>query len=113
MRVKFVSITKAFVEEKDMTAEELLVYIARVSNPSMTSNSPTEESSYPDGYAQHILFIKLWEWEAIIENAKCQIMRHGPEQTICEAFDTGVVRIKELKAAIAKLKSPNPINTTP
>jgi thymidylate synthase (FAD) len=43
MRVKFVSVTKAFVEEKDMTAEELLVYIARVSNPSNQLNTDTSD----------------------------------------------------------------------
>ncbi len=34
MNVKLVSVTESLVEGVRMTAEELLVYIARVSNPS-------------------------------------------------------------------------------
>ena len=34
MEVRLVSITNSFLKEKELTAEELIVYIARVSNPS-------------------------------------------------------------------------------
>jgi len=34
MNVKLVSVTKSLIEEKELTAEELIVYVARVSNPS-------------------------------------------------------------------------------
>ncbi len=43
MKVKLVSITKSFVEEKDLSPEELIVYIARVSNPSNQLNSETSD----------------------------------------------------------------------
>lgn len=43
MNVKLVSITKSLVEEKELTAEELLVYIARVSNPSNQLNTETAD----------------------------------------------------------------------
>ena len=43
MHVKVVSITKSLVEEKELSAEELLVYIARVSNPSNQLNSETAD----------------------------------------------------------------------
>jgi hypothetical protein len=79
----------------------------------MTSNTPTEEIGYPEGYVLHILFIKLWEWEGIKEHWETQMMKHGPFQEGAEWCDTATIRIKELKIAIAKLKSPNPINTTP
>lgn len=43
MNVKLVSITRSLVEEKDLSAEELIVYIARVSNPSNQLNSETSD----------------------------------------------------------------------
>jgi thymidylate synthase (FAD) len=43
MQVKLVSITKPLVEDKDMTAEEFIVYAARVSNPSNQLNTETSE----------------------------------------------------------------------
>lgn len=43
MNVKLVSITKSMIEEKELTAEELLVYIARVSNPSNQMNTETSD----------------------------------------------------------------------
>lgn len=43
MNVKLVSITKSLVEEKEMTPEELIVYIARVSNPSNQLNTETSD----------------------------------------------------------------------
>lgn len=43
MNVKLVSITKSLVEEKELTAEELISYVARVSNPSNQLNSETSD----------------------------------------------------------------------
>lgn len=43
MNVKLVSITKSLVEEKELSPEELIVYIARVSNPSNQLNSETAD----------------------------------------------------------------------
>lgn len=43
MNVKLVSLTKSFVEETDMTPEELIVYIARVSNPGNQLNTETSD----------------------------------------------------------------------
>jgi len=43
MKVKLISITKSLIEEKELTAEELIVYIARVSNPSNQLNSETSD----------------------------------------------------------------------
>jgi len=43
MKVELVSITKSLVEDKEMSAEELLVYIARVSNPSNQMNTETSD----------------------------------------------------------------------
>lgn len=43
MNVKLVSITKSLVEEKELSPEELIVYIARVSNPSNQLNSETSD----------------------------------------------------------------------
>jgi thymidylate synthase (FAD) len=43
MRVKFISITKSVVEDKELSAEELLVYIARVSNPNNQLNTETAD----------------------------------------------------------------------
>lgn len=43
MNVKVVSITQSLVEGQDLTAEELLVYIARVSNPSNQLNTETSD----------------------------------------------------------------------
>lgn len=43
MKVKLVSLTKSLVEEKDLSPEELIVYIARVSNPSNQLNSETSD----------------------------------------------------------------------
>lgn len=43
MEVKLVSITKSLVTEKDLNPEELIVYIARVSNPSNQLNSETSD----------------------------------------------------------------------
>jgi len=41
MNVKLVSITKSMVEEKELTAEELITYTARVSNPGNQLNTDT------------------------------------------------------------------------
>lgn len=41
MNVKLVSVTKSLVDEKELSAEELIVYIARVSNPSNQLNAET------------------------------------------------------------------------
>lgn len=43
MKTKLVSITKSLIEEKQLTAEELIVYVARVSNPSNQLNSETSD----------------------------------------------------------------------
>ena len=43
MQVKLVSLTESLVEEKKLTAEELIVYVARVSNPSNQLNSETSD----------------------------------------------------------------------
>lgn len=43
MQVKLVSITKSMVQEKELTPEELIVYIARVSNPANQLNSETSD----------------------------------------------------------------------
>jgi thymidylate synthase (FAD) len=43
MNVKLVSVTKSLIEGKELTAEELLVYIARVSNPSNQMNTETSD----------------------------------------------------------------------
>lgn len=43
MNVKLVSITQSLVEEKSLSPEELIVYIARVSNPSNQLNSETSD----------------------------------------------------------------------
>lgn len=43
MNVKLVSVTESLVEGKKLTAEELLVYIARVSNPSNQLNTETSD----------------------------------------------------------------------
>lgn len=43
MEVKIASITKSLIKEKELSAEELLVYIARVSNPANQLNSETSD----------------------------------------------------------------------
>lgn len=43
MNVKLVSLTKSLIEEKDLSAEELITYVARVSNPSNQLNSETAD----------------------------------------------------------------------
>ena len=43
MQVKLVSITKSLVDDKELTAEDLIVFTARVSNPSNQLNTDTSE----------------------------------------------------------------------
>lgn len=43
MKTKLVSITKSLIEEKPLSAEELIVYVARVSNPSNQLNTETAD----------------------------------------------------------------------
>ncbi len=43
MEVKLISLTKSLVEEKDLSAEDLIAYIARVSNPSNQLNTETAD----------------------------------------------------------------------
>lgn len=43
MNVKLISITQSLIEDKILTAEELIVYIARVSNPSNQLNTETAD----------------------------------------------------------------------
>lgn len=43
METKLISITKSLIAEKELTAEELIVYTARVSNPSNQLNTESSE----------------------------------------------------------------------
>ena len=43
MKVKLVSLTQSKIEEKELTAEELIVYTARVSNPTNQLNTETSD----------------------------------------------------------------------
>lgn len=43
MNVKLVSLTKSFVQEAELTPEDLIVYTARVSNPSNQLNTETSD----------------------------------------------------------------------
>ena len=43
MNVKLISLTKSLIEDKELSAEELIVYTARVSNPSNQLNSETSD----------------------------------------------------------------------
>lgn len=43
MKTKLISLTKSFIEEKDLSPEELIVYTARVSNPSNQLNFQTSD----------------------------------------------------------------------
>ena len=43
MKVKLISLSKSSIEEKELTAEELIVYTARVSNPSNQLNTATAD----------------------------------------------------------------------
>lgn len=43
MNVKLVSITKSVIEDRELSPEELIVYIARVSNPSNQLNTETSD----------------------------------------------------------------------
>jgi len=43
MNVKLVSLTKSLIEEKELSAEELIVYTARVSNPNNQLNTESSE----------------------------------------------------------------------
>ena len=43
MKVKLVSITQSCIEEKQLTAEELIVYAARISNPTNQLNTETSD----------------------------------------------------------------------
>ena len=43
MKVKLISLSKSVIEEKELTAEELIVYTARVSNPSNQLNTATAD----------------------------------------------------------------------
>jgi len=55
MKVKLVSITQSCIEEKELTAEELIVYTARVSNP---NNQLNTESS--DKLLNYLIKHKHW-----------------------------------------------------
>jgi hypothetical protein len=55
-------------------------------------------------YTLHILYIKLWEWEGIKEQAEVIIAKNGPNEHDCSVVETATERIKELTEAIAKLK---------
>jgi thymidylate synthase (FAD) len=43
MQVKLVSVTQSLIEDKVLTAEQLIVYVARVSNPSNQLNTETSD----------------------------------------------------------------------
>lgn len=55
MQVKLIAITKSLIEEKELTAEELLVYEARASNPSNQLNTETSEK-----LIKHMIVNKHW-----------------------------------------------------
>jgi len=58
----------------------------------------------PMTYTLHILYIKLWEWEGIKEQAEVSIVKNGPNEHDYLVVETATERIKELTEAIEKLK---------
>jgi hypothetical protein len=58
----------------------------------------------PMTYTLHILYIKLWEWEGIKEQAEVSIVKNGPNEHDYSVVETATERIKELTEAIEKLK---------
>lgn len=55
-------------------------------------------------YPIHILTIKLWEWEGVAEKWDMEIRKNGPDDQTVEYYNIAVERVKELKAAVEKLK---------
>ena len=55
MNVTLVSTTKSLIDEAELTAEELIVYVARVSNPSNQLNTGTA-----DRLIQYMVRNKHW-----------------------------------------------------
>jgi len=81
MNVKLVSLTKAVIEEAELTAEELIVYTARVSNPENQLNTETA-----DRLIAYLIRKKHWspfqmvDMTVEIQTSRAiahQIIRHG------------------------------------
>lgn len=58
-------------------------------------------------YTLHILNIKLWEWEGIADKWNTEIIKHGPEENVCDWHNIAVERVKELKKVIELLTNKN------
>lgn len=54
-------------------------------------------------YVQHILQIKMWEWEAVKEKWDMEIQKNGPEEYTVNFHNHAGKMIKEIKQAMAKL----------
>lgn len=101
MNVKLVSITKSLVESVELTAEELLVYIARVSNPSNQLNTETSDKLL--GY-----MIKHKHWSPF------DMVNMTVEVTTSKAVSIQILRhfsikVQELSLRYAEAQSIEPI----
>lgn len=78
MKVNLVSVTKSEIKEKELTAEELIVYTARVSNPSNQLNS---ESS--DKLINYLIKNKHWSpFEMVDMTVEIQTSRGIAQQIL-------------------------------
>jgi thymidylate synthase (FAD) len=105
MEVKVVSITKSLIEGKELTAEELIVYTARVSNPSNQMNTETS-----DRLLRYLIKNKHWSPLDMVDFAvevktsraiAAQILRHWSfdfqefSQRYAEAVEFEPIQLRE------------------
>lgn len=76
MNVKLISITQSLVEEKQLSAEELLVYIARVSNPSNQLNTDTADNMIEHNHWSPFDMVNMCVEVKTSKAITIQILRH-------------------------------------
>ncbi len=99
MNVQLVSITKSLVAEKELSAEELIVYIARVSNPSNQLNS---ESS--DKLIAYLIKNKHWSPFEMVDMTVEIVTSRGIAQQILRHRSFSFQEFSQRYAAVTEME---------
>lgn len=56
-------------------------------------------------YAKHILEIKMWEWQAIVQKWDMEISKDGPEEYTVKQYNNAIEKYDSCKRAIEILSA--------
>lgn len=100
MNVKLVSLTKSAIEEKELNAEELIVYIARVSNPANQLNSETS-----DKLISYLIKNKHWSPFEMVDMTVSIVTSRGIAQQILRHRSFSFQEFSQRYAEVTEMES--------